>query len=111
MIDKRIGKRMKQRREQLGMTQEDLADKIGVSTNYISTVERGESFPRCQRLVDILNALETSADAIFCDVIEHSGEYTKSRLSSELDTLPSDEQKRILEMLELMIQQAKGKQQ
>ena len=40
MIDKRIGKRVKQARERLGITQEDLAEKTGLTTNYISTVER-----------------------------------------------------------------------
>lgn len=65
MIDKRIGKRIKQRREQLKLTQEEFADKVGVTVNYISTIERGASFPRCERLIAILNALEISADAIF----------------------------------------------
>lgn len=46
MIDKRVGKRIKQRREQLGLTQEQFAEKLGVATNYISTIERGASFPR-----------------------------------------------------------------
>ena len=44
MIDKRVGKRIKQRREQLGLTQEQFAEKLGVATNYISTIERGASF-------------------------------------------------------------------
>lgn len=51
MIDKRIGKRVKQARERLGITQEDLAEKTGLTTNYISTVERGMSFPRCEKLI------------------------------------------------------------
>ena len=67
MIDKRIGKRFKQCRERLGLTQEDLAEKTGLTTNYISTVERGASFPRCEKLVLLMNALETNADAIFCE--------------------------------------------
>lgn len=69
MIDKRIGKRVKQARERLGITQEDLAEKTGLTTNYISTVERGMSFPRCEKLIILLNGLETSADSIFCDVL------------------------------------------
>jgi hypothetical protein len=58
-------------------------------------------------LVDIINGLETSADAIFCDVIDHSTDYQASRLSAELSELPPAEQKRILQMLDLMIKQAK----
>ena len=50
MIDKRIGKRIKQRREQIGLTQEQFAEKLGVAPNYISTIERGASFPRSIRI-------------------------------------------------------------
>lgn len=106
MIDKRIGKRIKEQREALGLTQEQFAEKIGVATNYISTVERGASFPRCEKLILLLNGLETSADAIFCDVLDHITEYRASYLSEQLEKLADDDKKRILEMVELMIKQA-----
>ena len=105
MIDKRIGERIKQCREQLGLTQEQFAERLGLTTNYISTVERGASFPRCEKLIAIINGLETSADAIFCDVITHTSEYRSGILSE----LPAEEQQRILEIVELMIKQAKKK--
>ncbi len=108
MIDKRIGKRIKQCREALGLTQEQFAEKTGLTPNYISTLERGASFPRCEKLITVINALEVSADAIFCDVIEHSTYYQASVLSEELTNLPPESQKRILQMIELMIQQEKA---
>lgn len=106
MIDKRIGKRIKECRERLGLTQEQFAEKTGLTPNYISTLERGASFPRCDKLILIMNALETNADAIFCDVLEHSTDYQASVLSRRLEALPPREQKRILDILELMIRQA-----
>lgn len=106
MIDKRIGRRIKERREQLGMTQAEFAEKLGVATNYISTIERGASFPRCEKLIAILNGLETSADAIFCDVLDYSAAYQASVLSERLRGIPAKEQKRILEVVDLMIRQA-----
>ena len=106
IIDKRIGKRIKEQREALGLTQEQFAEKIGVTTNYISTVERGASFPRCEKLILLLNGLETSADAIFCGVLDHSSEYRASYLSAQLEKLADDDKKRILEMVELMVKQA-----
>ena len=110
MIDKRIGKRIKQCREQIGLTQEQFAEKLGVATNYISMIERGASFPRCERLIAIINGLETSADTIFCDVIDHAAEYRASILSQKLQSLPPADQKRILEIVEFMIQQAENEQ-
>ena len=108
MIDKRIGKRIKQRREQIGLTQEQFAEKLGVAPNYISTIERGASFPRCEKLIAIINGLETSADAIFCDVINHTTEYRASVLSRKLQALPPADQKRILEIVEFLVQQAEN---
>lgn len=109
MIDKRIGKRMKQRREELGLTQEQLAEKLDLTPNYISTVERGASFPRCEKLILLLNGLETSSDAVFCDVLTHSTQAKASILSEQIAELPPEEQQRILNMVELMIKQAKEK--
>ena len=108
MIDKRIGKRIKERREQLGMTQEQLAEKLGLATNYISTIERGASFPRCEKPILLLNGLETSADAIFCDVLDHSTSSRASALSEKIESLTPDAQRRILDMVELMIRQETG---
>ena len=101
MIDKRIGKRIKQCRERLGLTQEEFAEKTGFTANYIST------FPRCENLILLLNALEVSADAIFCDVLDHTTEYKATQLSNELGTLSVDAQNRILQIVELLIRQEK----
>ncbi len=104
MIDERIGMRIKQCRERLGLTQEQFAEKTGLSVNYISTIERGASFPRCERLITILNGLEASADEIFCDVVTHSAEHKTSKLSKKLEFLPVEAQNRILRVVDLLIQ-------
>ena len=108
MIDKRIGKRVKTRREELGFTQAELAEKVGVGVNYISTLERGVSFPRWDHLIKVLNGLQTSADSIFCDVLDYSGGYRESLLSEELNKIPPEAKSNILEVVELLISQAKN---
>lgn len=105
MIDSRIGKRFKQYREALGLTQSEFAEKAGFTVNYISTIERGTAFPRCESLISLLNTLGISIDAVFCDVLDHSPNYMSSVLSEKLSVLPSASQKRILQVVELMIQQ------
>lgn len=81
---------------------EEFAEKTGFTANYISTLERGASFPRCENLILLLNALEVSADAIFCDVLDHTTEYKATQLSNELGTLSVDAQNRILQIVELL---------
>ena len=107
MADKRVGKRFKERRLAIGLTQEQLAERADVAPHFISTVERGAAFPRFDKMIALINALETSADAIFCDVITHSSATRASILSEQIGELPAEDQKRILDMVEFMIRQAK----
>lgn len=107
MADKRVGRRFKEARENLGLTQHQLARMLGKGANYISTIERGASFPEYDNLVRLLNILQASPDVILCDVLDHVTIQRTSQLSERLEGLPVKEQKRILQILELLIQQAK----
>lgn len=107
-IYKEIGKRFKENREIQELTQADLAEKVGTSVTYISSVERGLSFPRGDKLVAILNALNSSADSVFCDVVKASAKQRASVLYDMLLELPSKEQNRILEIIEFLIRQSKN---
>lgn len=46
-----IGKNIRKYRKQAGMTQDELAEKAGLSTNYIGSMERGEKTPSLESLV------------------------------------------------------------
>lgn len=41
-------------------------------------------------------------------MVDHSTKYKANKLSEELETLPLDAQKRIIQMVELMIEQEKN---
>ncbi len=82
----------------LGLLNHSLLKKIGVKLNYIATVERGVSFPRCERLIKLLNALEITADSIFCDVTKYSVNCRPSVLSEKLKGLAPEAQSRILDI-------------
>ena len=103
MIDKSFGIRIKECREKLGLTQEQFAEKIGVGSNYISLMERGESFPRYEVLIDLINGLETSADYIFQDVLNCTAQYKSSELWEKIQSLPEEKKKWILNSIENMI--------
>ena len=105
IIYEKIGKRVKGAREISGMTQADLADKVGVSVTYISSIERGVSFPRGEVLIEILNALNVSADFVFCDVASASLKQKSCLLYDMIQCLPSREQVKILEVVELLVSQ------
>ena len=56
---KSVGKRLKNRRKELDMTQDDVADKADISVNYYARVERGEVNPSMDIFKAILRALKT----------------------------------------------------
>lgn len=63
MIDyKTIGTQIRRIRLDRGMTQEQLAEAAGVGVTHISHIETGNSIPSLQVLIDMINALECSAD-------------------------------------------------
>lgn len=59
---KKMGSRISVRRRMMGLTQEDLAEKIDVSTQMISNLETGKKAIRPENLLKICNALDVSAD-------------------------------------------------
>ena len=50
-----IGQRIIDRRKQLGLTQEALAEKIGVNREYISKIERGTANMSLKKIVNLTN--------------------------------------------------------
>lgn len=106
-VEQIIGKRIQKIRRSKGYTQQQFAEMIGLSTNYFSDIERGKSSARLDKLTAIINALECSADDVFCDVINNGYKIKNSRLSELLETLPRDEQEKAYAILEAFISKTK----
>ena len=62
-----IGKKIKNLRLQLGLTQEELAARTELSKGFISQLERDITSPSIATLMDILEALGTNVAAFFSD--------------------------------------------
>ncbi len=107
MIEKDIGKRIQECRKKRGLTQEQLAERIGVSAHYLSALERGVYNMKLEILVNILNELDCSADEVFCNVVKKSSAIKATKLSEMLSELPVDEQYRIYEVVDTLVRNAK----
>lgn len=83
-----VGKRIMERRKKLGMTQEALAEKSGVTTQFVSYAESGKRAMRPENLMKIAFALGVSTDYILTgDIIDKD----KLLLSEKLDRLTAAE--------------------
>lgn len=59
-----IGKRIKELRKQLGITQLDISEKCGISSGNLSNIENGRVLPSANALVDLSNILNCTTDYI-----------------------------------------------
>ena len=99
---KEMGQRIMVRRKSLRMTQEELAEKLGVSTQMISNLELGKKAIRPENLAKVCTVLELSADFIL------TGTNTKTAVDSvaeKLIQLTAEELQMVNEMIDYMNRQ------
>jgi transcriptional regulator with XRE-family HTH domain len=101
-----VGRRIKEARVMRGWTQEQLAEKVNLSSDHVSVIERGSKPPRFETFIAIANALEIDANFLLSDVLAVSPKIASSLLSEKLSALPASEQKRILRVLDALICEA-----
>lgn len=95
IILQEIGKRILDRRKQLGLTQEALAEKAEVTTQFVSYAESGKRAMRPENLLKISEALGVSADYLLTgDMIDKD-----SLLLSEKPRMLTPKQLRLIEGL------------
>jgi transcriptional regulator with XRE-family HTH domain len=61
----RFGKRLRRLRRIADLTQEQLAEKVGVSADFISQVERGINTPSFDTIQKLAEVLEVDASELF----------------------------------------------
>ncbi len=66
---KAMGRRIKEARKKANLTQEKLAEEIGLSAVHVSNMESGSGRPGLDSLVDMANAMRVSTDDLLCDSV------------------------------------------
>lgn len=69
MDSKAIGERIRIARSEHCISQRELAEAIGCTAQYISTIEQGEKVPSLETFVAIATALKVPADVLLQDVM------------------------------------------
>lgn len=100
---KSIGRNIRKFRVMKKLRQEDLAERAGLSTNYIGALERGEKIPSLETLIEIINALGVSADMVMCDILQTGYKVKNSLLSEKLEKLLPEDRARIYDVIDTLI--------
>lgn len=76
---KLIGVRIKSLRLAEGLSQEVLAERMGISSKYLSSIERGKENPTLDTLIKLANALKIELSEIFN--FAHEGKSKKDLIT------------------------------
>ena len=67
-----MGKRVRKQRQLIGLTQQELAERIGVSTSFVGHVERGTRKASLETLVALSTALGVGVDYLLAGSLQSS---------------------------------------
>lgn len=84
-VDVHVGQRIRQRRWLVGMTQQQLAERVGIKFQQIQKYETGANRVSASRLWDIAAALEVPVSFFFEGI-----EDAEALINNEEGTLPAD---------------------
>ncbi len=106
MDAQKVGRRIQEARKARGLTQAGLSQLLDMSTKYISNIECGFKTPKLNTFVAIANALQCDANQLLADVLDVTTSQESGQISRKLQSLPAEDQRRILRMVEMMIEEA-----
>ena len=102
-----LGDKLRQRRQEMGLTRPQLAAKICVTPSAIANYENGISTPKPDILISLINVLEVDANYMYSDYLGNSQVskiYEHSLSREEVDAIKkyrelSEEGKRLVRLI------------
>ncbi|MBC7570201.1 MAG: helix-turn-helix domain-containing protein [Spirosoma sp.] len=84
-----FGLKIKQLRNELGLSTYDLADQTGLSPSYLNEIEKGKKYPKAEKVFALAKALNSTYDALVSLQVSKSLEPVVDLLNSnKLNELP-----------------------
>lgn len=69
-----IGKRIAQRRKELGLKQTEVCERAGINDKYLSCIERSTSIPSLEVVMKLALALDTTPDTFLIGSIRYKSD-------------------------------------
>ena len=96
---KRLGKRIREERHRLNLTQAQLAEDIDISDTYMGPIERGERRLTLDTLVRLLNRLGVSVDYMLSDSVTDSDTNILEQFRQITDCQPLERKQMAINVL------------
>ena len=98
-----FGQRLREQRQNQGLTMEQLAEKANLCTTFIGAIQRRPTEPSLSTLISILNALDIPADVLLRDYVGTASHVTDDEIRKRLDGLTPIQKKAALDLLDTYI--------
>ena len=92
-----VGKRIRDARKEMGLSQETLGEMVGLSTSHVCHMEGGNTKPSLNSLVQIANALHVTMDRLLSDNMDVPYDPYKDDFLSVLQDCSEQEKEYILQ--------------
>lgn len=106
----KLGKKVRELRKEQKMTISQLAEKTGISDNFMGNIERATDTPSLETLVKIANALCVPIDELLYDDLVFHVDYTERHndiLSNEINKKVSGmsryQKQKVLQSIDLLV--------
>lgn len=104
-----IGKNIRAKRKELGLTLEQFADKVDLTRNYLAEIERGIKLPSINSFIKIVNGLNISADEILKDEVQAAKPIVHNMLYDLTKDLSPKELKMVLDVVSILVKNINDK--
>ncbi len=101
-INTSFGKILREYRIKNNLTQDNLAEKLGISIKYISRVENGVSGLKNQTLIKCMNILGITPNVLFQDFISNKKLTKDIELANKISSLSDKKKIFILKTLDVL---------
>lgn len=102
----KIGYRIRAARKKREWRQDDLAEKIDKSTTYIGMIERGERLPTLDTFVDIVTALDVTADEILSDVVSYGYKTRLMQYDKRIRKLTQSDRQKLYRIMDAYLDES-----
>ncbi len=109
MNTKSLGKKLKSCRAKKGWSIKECSERIGISTRYLSDIERGDKVPKMETFITILNTLSASADDVLQDSLTVGYEPKSNDIIKKLEALDMRSRKQAMDIFDSVISILKEK--
>jgi transcriptional regulator with XRE-family HTH domain len=103
MIDmKRIGERIRKQRGDRALTQEQLAEMLGISTEYMSKIETGKVVINLKRLAEISGLLDCPIEYLVAGTAIKAADYKLDEAQQLMQSFTPEKRTAAIEIMKII---------